>query len=100
MDVALLDEYMDAELPDTRFLMAPAGNATNSTPPPPEEEGLPWVPLLLVGGLGAGAAGYFMTRPGYTYETHAYDHAAESGLLDDEEYDIEYDDGSDYEEDD
>jgi hypothetical protein len=83
-----LDEYMtEGDAAPDRFLQIVV-NATNSTVESPEEKSVPWIPLALVGLGGAGAAGYFMTRPGYTYETYDYDQA-EGGLM--EEYD-DYDD--------
>jgi hypothetical protein len=104
-DASFSDEYMAGDLvPDTRFLQTFDPDYPNATSPngtvtePPPETSIPMVPLALVGLGGVGAAAYFMTRPGYTYETHNYDHAADSGLLDHPEYDLEYDDGSDYDE--
>jgi hypothetical protein len=89
--VALLDEY-DGDLPAVRLLQTLV-NASNITLESPTEEGtsVPWIPLALVGLGGAGAAGYFMTQQGASYETtfeYEYD---EDGLLDEEyEYDEEY----------
>jgi hypothetical protein len=98
-EFALMDEYMtDADRPEARFLQYLVNETGNLTivPPPQTEQGIPILPLALVGLLGAGMAGYFMTRTGYTYETHDFDHAADSGLLDHPDYDLEYDDGDDH----
>merc|ERR1719197_2290219 len=96
--MALLDEYATEGDALPRALQTFVGNATNSTPPVPVVEPeydskIPWVPLALVGLGGAGVAGYFMMQSGHTYETYDYDHAAESGLLEDPDYEVEYDDG-------
>jgi hypothetical protein len=90
LEISLLDEYeTDDGMPEKRFLQYLV-NATNSTGGESVLEDIPWLPLALVGLGGAGAAGYFMTRPGEGYD---YDHA-DDGLLSDEEYgsDEEYSD--------
>jgi hypothetical protein len=95
MEISLLDEYAsDDSVAETRFLQF-VGNATNITIPPPAPSGMPLVPMVLVALGGVGAAGYFMTRPGPSYETYEY---TEDGLLEEEydEYDEEYEE---YEED-
>jgi hypothetical protein len=93
--VVLLDEYSTAEdVSYPRALQNATGNIT--IPPPPEESPLPLGIMAAVGGVGAVIAGCLLMRPAYTYETHDYDHAADSGLLDHPDYDLEYDDGSDY----
>jgi len=89
LDISLLDEYMasdtDADARSLQFMV----NATNITAPAASSE-VPFVPLALVGLAGAAAAGYFMTRPGASYETYEYEE--EPGLLDEEygEYEEEY----------
>jgi hypothetical protein len=88
-NVALLDEY-DGDLPAVRLLQTLV-NASNVTlESPTTTASVPWVPLALVGLGGAGAAGYFMTREGASYET-TYEEYTEDVLLDEEyEYDGEY----------
>jgi hypothetical protein len=99
----LLDEYMTDTLPGARMLFLGFGtnNTTSETPvagtPITTTDKLPLVPLAAVGIGGAAVAAYFLLRPAYTYETHDYDHAAESGLLDDPDYETHFDDGSDSE---
>jgi hypothetical protein len=96
-DVVLLDEYAaDDGLPDVRLLQF-FGNNTTSTEETDTSPSIPLVPLALVGVGGAIAAAYFLMQPSYTYETHDYDHAAESGLLEHPEYDVHDMDDSDYE---
>jgi hypothetical protein len=93
-DVVLLDEYMtetDA-LPEARQLFL---NYTNSTEPSEPSEGIPLVPLAVLGVGGAAVAAIVLMRGGHSYETHDYDSAAESGLLDHPDYEVHYDDGSD-----
>jgi hypothetical protein len=104
---ALLDEYMADTLQGARKLQFFSGNNTNTTPTDnpatpavdesleTTEDKLPLLPLAAVGIGGAAVAAFFLMRPAYQYETHDYDHAAESGLLDHPDYDVHYDDGSD-----
>jgi len=86
-----------------RGLQTFIGNATNATPPPVEPEGgIPLLPLVFVGLGGAGVAGFVLTKgsdaPG---GPGGFEYAADSGLLEDPEFDYDYDeeyDEEDYEE--
>jgi hypothetical protein len=89
LEISLLDEYeTDDGVPEKRFLQYLV-NATNETGAGTAGD-IPFLPLILVGLGGAGAAGYFMTRPGESYEYAADD----EGLLEDE-YDEDYDEYDD-----
>jgi hypothetical protein len=98
-EFALMDEYMtDDARPEPRFLQALL-NGTNETfipPPPPEEHSLPLIPLAIAGAGAVAVVGFCLMKPDYTYETHDYDHAADSGLLDHPDYDVHEVDESDY----
>jgi hypothetical protein len=90
----LLDEYMADALPSGRQLGLFFGNnTTTTTPAEPVDETMPLIAVAAIG--GAVVLGCLLMRPTYTYETHNYDHAAESGLLDHDDYDIEAIDTSD-----
>merc|ERR1719463_406519 len=94
-EIALLDEYDDGSATQRFLGMVNVPNGTSpgveipAAPAAPAEGGsVPWGALALVGLTGAGAAGYFMTRPGFSYQAPDPDFA-ESGFLE-EEYDLEY----------
>jgi len=83
-NMQLLDEYSSDSEPALRFLQTLVNASNSSIDTPTEDSGsIPWIPLALVGLGGAGAAGYFMTREGTTYET-TYEEYADDGLLDEE----------------
>jgi hypothetical protein len=89
LEISLLDEYeTDDGTPEKRFLQYLV-NATNETGSGTAGD-IPFLPLALVALGGAGAAGYFMTRPG---QSHSYEYA-DDGLLEDEEYEYS---GDEYE---
>jgi hypothetical protein len=95
-DLILLDEYSTSEEITFPRALQEVVNATNLTiPEPGTDETVPLAVLALVGLGGAGAAGFLLTRVTHTYETYDYAQAAESGLLEDPDYEVEYDDGSD-----
>jgi hypothetical protein len=102
LEPALLDEYAtDGDSAIARGLQTFIGNATNATPPPVEpESSIPLLPLVLVGLGGAGVAGFALTK-GTDAGPAGFEYAADSGLLEDPEYDYDYDeeyDEEDYEE--
>jgi hypothetical protein len=103
IEALLIDEYSTGVDILPRSLQTYDPNATinpNATTTAPEESTID--PKMVAAGAGAvvavGALGYFLTRPGHAYETYDYEHAANSGLLDDPDYEIEELDDSDYDE--
>jgi hypothetical protein len=94
-DVVLLDEYMADALPEDRRLYYVV-NGTNYTDDGQEVpgQGPPLGMMALVAAGGAAIIGALLCRGTHTYETHDYDHAASSGLLDHPDYEVHYDDGA------
>jgi hypothetical protein len=100
-EIMLIDEYdTEGDLSGSSRSLQYMINGTNTTSEESSPGDIPMLPLAVVGLGGVAVVGYFITRPGHTYETYSYEEAAESGLLDHPDYDVHTYDGeydSDYE---